>query len=327
MIASDIALLAHRLPRVTAAGTTLATAVGHTSRPVDVVDDDLPLPELERAFRSPNLACVAVRETAGTGVGLITRRRYAAALSGRLGFGRALLSRGAAADLADWRPLVVDAGASIVDVALAAMDRAEETRDDVVLVRAADWQVVTPADLVLALTTLLAARSLHDPVTSLANRSYLVHQLRERSARSRGTAHRVAVVQANVSGLAALNAELGYEAGDAALAAAAAHVRRAIPAGWDVGRTGADELTAVGTLPGPVDDGPAASAVEVTRARVAGAVPVPGLVLPEGVGVTLRAGAVFSRPGGGNADRLLAAVEAQMRSLRRRAIGRLAAAS
>lgn len=327
MISSDVALLAHRLPRVTAAGTTLATAVGHASRPVDVVDDDLPLADLERAFRSPNLACVAVRETSGSGVGLITRRRYTAALSGRLGFGRALLSRGVTYDLADWRPLVVEPAASIVDVALAAMGRPDDTRDDVVLVRSSEWQIITPADLVAALTTLLAARSLHDPVTSLANRTYLVHQLRERCARSRGTEHRVAVVQADVRGLAAVNAELGYEAGDRALAAVAAHVRRLLPTGWDVGRTGADELTVVGTVLGPVGDGDAAAALEVVRARLAGPVPTPGLALPDDVYVALRVGAVFSKPGGGNPDRLLGAVEAQVRALRRRGGNRLAAAS
>lgn len=327
MIASDVALLAHRLPRVTAAGTTLATAVVQASRPVDVVDDDLPLPDLERAFRSPDLACVAVRDTVTEAVGLVTRRRYAAALSGRLGFGRALLARGTTRDLADWRPLVVDPDASIVDVALAAMERPEEARDDVVLVRAAQWHAITPADLVLALTSLLAARSLHDPVTSLANRAYLVHQLRERSSRCRRTAHRVAVVQVEVRGLGAVNAEHGYQAGDEALATVAAHVLRTLPPGWEVGRTGADELTAVGTLPGPLDDAAAAGAVEVVRAALAGRVPLAGPALPDGLHLTLRAGAVFSRPGGGSPDKLLAAVEAQVRELRRRSGDRLTVAS
>ncbi len=326
MIASDVALLAHRLPRVTAAGSTLPTAVVHASRPVDAVDDDLALTDLERAFRSPDLVCVAVRDTATDAVGLITRRRYSAALAGRLGFGRALLARATTGDLADWRPLVVEPDASIVDVALAAMERPDEARDDVVLVRAKEWHGVTPADLVLALTTLLAARSLHDPVTSLANRAYLVHQLRERSSRCRTTAHRVAVVQAEVSGLRAVNAEHGDEAGDEALAAVAAHVVRALPPGWVVGRTGADELTVVGTLPGPLDDAAAAAAVEVVRAGLAGYVPVTGPALPEGVRLMLRVGAVFSRAGGGSPDKLLAAVGAQLRELRRRSGDRLAVA-
>jgi len=328
----DVTLLAHRLPRVTAAGSTLATTVGPVSRPVDVVDGDLPMANLERAFRSPDLACVAVRPTgSGEAVGLITRRRYEGALSGRLGFGRALLARGVAADLAEWRALVVDPSASIVDVALVATDRPEETRDDPVLVRSAEWRTVTPSDLVLALTTLLAARSLHDPVTSLANRTFLVHQLRERCQRARGTAHRVAIVQTNVAGLAAVNAELGYEAGDRALVAVAGHALRSVPSGWDVGRTGADELTAVGTIPGPLSDDDAAAVLEATRARLNGPVHLPGLRtgVPalDHAGVTLRAGAVFSRPGGGSPDRLLSAVEAQVRSLRRRGSAGLPAAS
>jgi diguanylate cyclase (GGDEF)-like protein len=331
-VISDVALLAHRLPRVTAGGTTLVTTVGHASRPVDVVDGDLPMASLERAFRSPDLTCVAVRPAgAGGMVGLISRRRYEAALSGRLGFGRALLSRGVAADLADWRALVVDPSASIVDVALAATDRPEETRDDAVLVRSAEWHAVTPSDLVLALTSLVAARSLHDPVTALANRTFLVHQLRDRCQRTRGTAHRVAVVRADVVGLAAVNAELGHEAGDRLLATVAAHALRNVPPGWDVGRTGADELTAIGTIPGPLGDDDAAAVLETTRVRLSGPVPVaavhPDASATGGPVVTLRAGAVYSRPGGGSPDRLLAAVEAQLRALRRHSAGRLATAS
>lgn len=305
--------------------------VGRISRPVDVVDGELPIARLERAFRSPDLACVAITPTTtGSAVGLITRRRLEAGLSGRLGFGRALLSRGVAADLADWRPLVVDPDASIVEVALASIDRSDDTRDDAVLVRADEWRTVTPSDLVLALTTLLAARSLHDSVTSLANRAYLVHQLRERCSRTRGTAHRVAVVQAEVVGLTAVNADHGYDAGDLVLSAVAGHALRTVPPGWDIGRTGPGELTAVGTIPGPLGDDAAAALLETTRAGLSGQVHLPGVAPDDpvgGVAVTLRAGAVFSRAGGGNPDRLLTAVESQLRALRRRAAARLATAS
>lgn len=311
----DLVLLTQRLPRVTAAGTTMATTVGHVARPVDVVDATLPLAGLERAFRSPDLGCVAVRGLGEADVGLVTRRRFLDCLSGRLGFGRALLARGLTADITDWSPLVVDPDAGVVEVALAAMERPEDRRYDAVLVRSAAWQAASASDLVVSLSTLLAVRTLHDPLTTLANRPFLLHQLRDRCARMQDTPHRVAVVQVDVVGFSAVNTELGHVAGDRVLTALATHVRRNVPPSWDVGRTGADELTAVGTVLGPVSDDDAASAVGVTRTALA--TTLPHTALADDRLVRLRVGAVFSRPGGGKPDRLFHAVQEQVRRLRR----------
>jgi diguanylate cyclase (GGDEF)-like protein len=311
----DLALLTQRLPRVTAAGTTMATAVEHVARPVDVVDATLPLAGLERAFRSPDLSCVAVRGLGDGEIGLVTRRRFLDCLSGRLGFGRALLARGLTADITDWSPLIVDPDAGVLEVALAAMERPEDRRYDAVLVRSPAWQAASASDLVVSLSTLLAVRTLHDPLTTLANRPFLLHQLRDRCARMKGTPHRVAVIQVDVIGFSGLNATLGHFAGDAVLTTLAAHVRRNVPPGWDVGRTGADEVTAVGTVLGPVPDDDAAFAVGVTRTALATA--LPHVALAGHSPVQLRAGAVFSTPGGGKPDRLFHAVQEQVRRLRR----------
>jgi len=312
---TELALLTRRLPVFGAAGTTAPTA-GQVARPVDVVEADLPLANLERAFRSADLACVAVHSRSADQIGLVTRLRFHGALSGRLGFGRALLARGTTADLTDWNPLVVDPDDGVLEVSSAAMARPEDHRYDPVLVRAEMWQAATAADLVVSLSTQLAMRTLHDPLTALGHRPLLLQQLRDRCAALRGSPHRVAVVQVDVVGFGALDAALGHHGGDAILAAVASHVRRAVPASWDVGRTGADEFTAVGTVLGPVSDADAAAAVEPTRSALVGELPLPPLGVPGDRPVVLRAGAVFSMAGGGNGDKLFRAVAAQVRRLR-----------
>lgn len=312
---TDLALLTRGLPQLAAPGMRAPTA-GQVARPVDVVEADLPLANLERAFRSPDLACVAVHRRADDEIGLVTRLQFHAALAGRLGFGRALLARKTAADLTDWHPLVVDADDRVIEVAAAAMARPEEHRYDAVLVRADIWKAATTSELVMSLSTQLAVRTMHDPLTSLGHRPLLLQQLRDRCAMQRGTGHRVAVVQVNIAGFGALNAALGHHGGDAILMSVAAHARRSVPATWDVGRTGADEFTAVGTIVGPTTDDDAARQVESVYRALLGPVPLPHLGLPADRPVTLRAGAVYSRPGGGSGDALFRAVEAQVRHLR-----------
>lgn len=312
---TDLALLTRGLPQLAVPGMGAPT-VGQVARPVDVVEADLPLANLERAFRSPDLACVAVHRRDDDAIGLVTRLQFHAALAGRLGFGRALLARKTVADLTDWHPLVVDAGDRVLEVAAAAMARPEAHRYDAVLVRADIWKAATTSELVVSLSTQLAVRTMHDPLTSLGHRPLLLNQLRERCAQLRGSAHRVAVVQVNVAGFGALNAALGHHGGDAILMGVAGHVRRSVPPTWDVGRTGADEFTAVGTVGGPTSDGEAARQVEGVYAALVGPVPLAHLGLPADQPVMLRAGAVYSRAGGGSGDALFRAVEAQMRHLR-----------
>ncbi len=306
---TDLALLTQRLPRVTAAGSTMATVVGHLAVPVEVLEHDAPIARLERAFRSPHLARVAIRR--GDEIGLLTRTRFHAALAGRLGFGRALLARRTVAQIADWRPLVAHPEASVLRVALAAMDREPERRFDDVLVSAADWRVASATELVLSLSTLLAVGSLNDGLTALANRAYLLHQLRERCAATAGTPHRVALVAIDVAGFRRINAELGHGAADGVLVAAAASLMRALPAGWDLGRTGDDEFTAVGSIPGPVDDERASAFLESVRRAIG-----PDVAGPGGAQIPLRRGVVCSAPGGGHPEALFHAVHERLDRLR-----------
>ena len=322
----DLALLSRQLPRVTAAGTTAAATVDQLARPVDVVDADLAVRHLERAFGSRHLTCVAVRAADSDRLGLVTRRRFVTAMSGSLGYGHALLARGTTSDIADWTPLVVEPDSSILDVALAAMDRNEDRRYDEILVRAATWRVTTASDLVRSLSTLVAVRTLHDPLTTLANRSFLLHQLRERCARSRTTPARVAVVRLDIAGFGALNAEYGHAAGDAFLEGTAMALRRAMPTGCDAGRTGEDEFTVIATVPGPCDDAGASAAVERLRSSLGEALEAP-MTRPGIAGSTLRArvrtAAVCSAPGGGDPEHLLAVVHAHLRERERHRAGSL----
>ena len=313
----DLALLSHQLPRVTAGGSSAATTVDELSRPVDVVEADLPVRRLERVFGSRHMTCVAVRDADDDDrIGLVTRRRFRAEMSGSLGYGHALLARKTTNDVTDWSPLVVDPERSVLELALTAMDRKEDRRYDEILVRAATWRVATTSDLVRSLTSLVAVRTLHDPLTTLPNRSFLLHQLHERCSRSRATTARVGLVQLDLASFGTLNAEHGHATGDALLERTAAALRRALPTGCDVGRTGDDEFTVIATVPGPCDDAEAAAALDSLRSALVAAVEVP-TPWPGTAGRALqaraRSAAVYSAPGGGDPERLFRVVHALAR--------------
>ena len=99
-----------------------------------------------------------------------------------------------------------------------AMQRFDERRYDDVLVAAESWGVVSTADLVRSLSTLLAVRSLHDPLTALPHRSMAVHELTRRCTESAGTGARVVVVLLDLAGFSRLNSTYGPAVGDIVLA-------------------------------------------------------------------------------------------------------------
>lgn len=305
---TDLSLLRHLLPRTTDAGTSLATTVGEAATPAEIMDADLPLARLERAFRTPHLDSVALHGADDDRIGLVTRSRFFASVSGELGFGRALLARGVAADVADWSPLVLDAATGVVEAALAVTSRAEESRYDPVLVRSAEWRIAAPADLIRALTSQLAVRTLQDDVTGLPNLAHVRAAAADRLARAAGTAHRVALVVLRVDPLDVARAEQGGTGADELARRAAAHLRAAALPGWDVGRTGDAEFGVVGTLVGPLGAPDAAAALDRVQTSLAGT-----LRTPSGP-VALRSAAVCSGRGTGRADDLLASARRRLAS-------------
>lgn len=280
--------------------------VGELAVPVAVVDADVPMSEVEVLFRSPHLPCLAVRASDGPQVGMVSRARFANAQTGRLGFGRAVLSRRPVREVADWSPLVVDEGAGVVEAATRAMERPGETRYDDVLVRSGTWGAVATADLVRSLVAALSERSLHDPLTRLPGRELVLHTLRTWDPMLRRTGRRLLVLRADVAGFARVNVERGAAAGDSVLRDLAARLGAALPPGSLVGRTGSDEFTAVVLLP-PVPDGREDEQVEAVLAAADGA------VAPRtGAEPRVRLSAAVSAPGSADAVGLLDLAGARM---------------
>ena len=305
--------LTRLLPRMTAAGSSATTTVAELAQPVDVVDADLPVRRLEAAFRSPHLACVAVQDHRDGRVGLVTRRRFLAEMIGRLGFGRALMARSTTRELTDWAPLVADARSPVLEVALAAMSRPADRRYDEVLVSSAAWGVVSASDFVRALAQRVAVSALHDPLTALPARALLLHRLRDLCHDARSTHARVGVVQLDVMGFGGLNTERGHIRADALLTALAAGLRRAAPKGFEVGRTGGDEFTVIGSISGDQDDRETEMELDRVRTILVGAADAIGS-LSGTDGLALRSACTASPPGGADPDDLFWTVQARLRA-------------
>ena len=301
----------------------LAGVAGDLARPVLVVGSGLPVGDLEVIFREPTLGCVAVHDDEGTDrVGLITRTRFTGAMTGRLGYGRAVLLRRPTGDVADWRPLVVGPDAPVAEVATQAMDRPGERRYDEVLVRGEQWGSAEAADLVLALVGALAQRSTHDPLTRLPGRPSTWHGLTRRcemAARTRGA--RVVLVLLDVRDMAGTNARHGQANGDTLLTELARRLRGAVPPGCEAGRVDGDRFAVLATLP-PVDDLRAAAEADAIRQRMVAALMAPSGGVPPSAWPRLHSSVVWSVAGAAAADDLVR--EAEVRLLQAKAAARRA---
>ena len=306
-------ILTRLLPRMTAAGSSAPTTVAELAQPVDVVDAELPVGRLEAAFRSPHLPCVAVQDDRDGRIGLVTRRRFLAEMIGPLGFGRALMARSTTRELTDWAPLIADARSPVLEVALSAMGRPADRRYDDVLVSSASWGVVSASDFVRALSQRVAVSTLHDPLTALPARALLLHRLRDLCNDARSTHARVGVVHLDVKGFGALNTEQGHIRADALLTAVAARLRRASPAGFEVGRTGGDEFTVIGSLSGDLDDRDTEMELDRVRTILIGA--ADAMTSMTGYDdVALRSACTASPPGGADPDDLFWTAQVRLRA-------------
>lgn len=291
-----------------------ATTIADLAHPVEVVDATLPVAQLEVVFRSAHVASVAVRDlTDPHRVGLVTRPRFTAAMTGRLGFGRAVYARRETSEIADWAPMVVEPAAPVSEVAVRAMARYDDRRYDDVLVADDVWRIVSTADLVRSLSTLLAVRSLHDALTGLPHRSMFVHALGLRCASTLGSSSRVVVLLLDVAGFARLNAAHGQQFGDVVLTALAARLRSGVPAGCEVARTAGDEFAVLATMPAAASQEHAVRlADDLRRTVLAVASEPPAGITAEGW-PALHAAVVCSAPGSAHPDELFRAAQARLR--------------
>jgi len=305
-----------RLARTVTArpGAPLAGVVGDLARPVLVVGSTVPVGQLEVIFRRPEVGSVAVQDEGdGRRTGLVTRAGLAAALTGRLGYGRAVLDRKPTAEITDWSPLVVPPGLPVSEVALSAMERVDAHRYDDVLVAGASWSSASTADVMRSLVAALTDRSTHDALTRLPTRPATWHVLAHRCGLLRGSGTRVALLLLDVRDMGGINARHGQGAGDAVLAALADRLRGAVPRGCEVGRVDGDRFAVLATLPA-MDDIAAAASADALRQHVLGEL----AAAPEGfrpeLWPALHSSVVWSVAGAGSPDELVR--EAERRLLR-----------
>lgn len=305
--------LAQVAQHTAARGRQLAGVVADLARPVLVVGSSMPVGELEVMFRSPELACVAVQEEEGQNrFGLITRAHFTGALTGRLGYGRAVLERRPVTVVTDWSPLVVDAQASVADVATRSMERVGEHRYDDVLVHGMRWASASTADLMRALVGALAQRSTHDPLTLLQIRSTTWHSLTRRCALVGNGRTRVAIVLLDVRGMADLNARYGQAVGDSVLAELAARLTAALPQGCEAGRVDGNRFAVLATIP-PADDIQAAATADWLRRHLVENLAQPSGDVPPSAWPTLHSSVVWSVAGAADADEMVREAEARLK--------------
>lgn len=275
-----------------------------TVRAVDRVAD------VEILFRAPACQVVVVRDDEGGAAGLLTRHRFTEVMTGRLGYGRAVLARRLVGEVADWSPLVLDASTSVVDAARAAMARDAAVRHDDVLVPGPSWSAASTADLVQALTAAVADRSARDPLTGTLSRAHLVATTaRWASQALPGTQRRLLLAAVDVVRMDDVNAAHGLDAGDALLRALAERVTAAVPGGGVVARLDGDAFAALVLLPAVHEDR-ALEVVASLRQRLHDAC--------AGLGVDVRVAVTASVAGWADAGLLLLEVERELRSSRTR---------
>lgn len=253
----------------------VSAAVGPLARPARIVPAATSMGEIEVLFRDPELTCLVVLEpTAPARVGSLSRRRFGEVMTGRLGFGRAVLSRRPVGEAADWHPLVVGPEATVVHVAGLAMARNQSLIGDDVLVAGDEWGLISTSALVASVVDALVDASSRDTVTSALSRDRTMRTLRQWCAAIGGTPARLVAVLTRVEELDAVNASGGQAAGDAVLRHLASGLMQRAPGGCHVGRIGSGELLTIGVLP-DLPDEEVEPTVERLRARLAEAALAP----------------------------------------------------
>lgn len=282
--------------------------LGDVAVPVRAVGADDPMADVETVFRLSSCSALVVQDRAAARVGLLTRHRFAEAMTGRLGYGRAVLTRRPAGQVADWSPLVLDAATSVVDAARAAMARPAEVRHDDVLVPGPSWAAASTADLVSALTVAVADGATRDPLTGLLSRPHLVAAATRWAAEALpGTRRRLLLSAVDVTGMEDVNATHGIDAGDALLRELASRVARSAPAGAVVARLDGDAFAALMLLPAVAEDR-AHEIVVTVRERLRAAC--------DGLGVPVHVAASASIAGWSDTSLLLLEVERELRGHR-----------
>lgn len=239
-------------PRVDANRVNLSAIAGHPSDRTDTIgniaercpriDAETLVPDVEAMFAAdPALRAVAV-ETAD-GIGLLTRSRLYSLLSGRLGYGRALLARVPVQRIVTAEATPLEPETTLPHAASAVLSRQGPDRYDDVLVLGCDGttQAAAVASIFREVGLQFREIALRDPLTGLPNRRML-DEHGAALAEAGADLSRVAVLYVDLDGFKQVNDTLGHRAGDELLVEFASRLCGSVRPQDVVGRLGGDEF-------------------------------------------------------------------------------------
>lgn len=169
---------------------------------------------------------------------LVERARFEAEMTGPLGFGRLLQARSRLDGIRHEGSLVLAADTPVAVAAAAALGRREpgSTFDGVVVVTPDGIAVASVTSIFERLARHYAHQSLHDPLTGLPNRLFLMERLRQ------GHGQDSALFYADLDRFKDVNDQFGHAAGDEVLMQFAGRLRSIARADDLVARLGGDEF-------------------------------------------------------------------------------------
>lgn len=222
---------------------TQAASVGEIVTPTPTIESDTRVQEVFGLFESSRLDAVVL--TDGTRpVGLVTRAQLHQRLSQR--YGRELYLRRSVDTLGIAAPLVVDARLALEDVTRAAMERADDSRYDSIVV-AKDGAYVGTISVQRLLEAFseerLAAAREENPLTGLPGNPVIAREIGTRL----DTGDALAVLYVDLDWFKAFNDVYGFHHGDRAIQATArvlAELRDARPGAF-LGHVGGDDFVYV----------------------------------------------------------------------------------
>ena len=175
--------------------------------------------ELERMFvEAPDLGAVIVHRSDDEPA-VLTRARFFANFTGRLGYRHAIRLRRSVQELPLPQALILPSTTSVADAAAALLRRPLEERWEDLVVRFGDGSVgtVSAAELFAELAYTHAFNSQHDGLTGLANRRLLLDRLDQALARQTRSGGALAVLSVDLDDFKSINDGLGHELGDEVL--------------------------------------------------------------------------------------------------------------
>ena len=227
-------------------GTGAGGTLSDVTVPAVLVSGESLTTEVDELFRRDGTLRCVVLQTADRPV-LVDRAAFEVALTGRLGYGRLLHSRRAVVEMVTEETLVMPHDAPIAAAGAAVLARRSPgTVADAVVVRmpGGGLGVAHVSTIFERLAHDYAYQSLHDPLTHLPNRLYLMEQFHQATDGDWS-----GVLFIDLDRFKDVNDELGHSAGDQVLAQFAGRLRSSCRGHDIVARLGGDEFAVLTAAP------------------------------------------------------------------------------